>query len=294
MPGDRQQHSSFNPSGVQLAQATAKEEVKINFIGHSTYLIESPGGVTIATDYNGVYRPPVTPTVVTMNRAHSTHFTLNPDPAIQYVLHGWSDTPGEKAEHRVLVGDVYIRNVATDIRNRWGDYESFQENGNSIFIFEVAGLCIGHLGHLHHELTDTHYAEIGRLDVLMVPVDGGLTMGADSMSRVVKRLRSALILPAAGAVSDDVRGEFPDCLRHGFGDPGFDEKPSPPAADTGAKRHVAWRRARKAGGAVSQAKVRCWRTPTSGVLSSDILALAISQPNFSVLSVDAQMSASST
>jgi L-ascorbate metabolism protein UlaG (beta-lactamase superfamily) len=169
--------------------------VKISFIGHSTYLIESPDGVTIATDYNGVYRPPVMPTVVTMNRAHSTHFTLTPDPAIQYVLHGWSDTPGEKAEHRVLVGDVYIRNVATDIRNRWGDYESFQENGNSIFIFEVAGLCIGHLGHLHHELTDTHYAEIGRLDVLMVPVDGGLTMGADSMSRVVKRLRSALILP---------------------------------------------------------------------------------------------------
>ncbi|NTB96129.1 MBL fold metallo-hydrolase [Agrobacterium tumefaciens] len=187
--------ASFNPPGVQLAQATAKEEVKISFIGHSTYLIESPGGVTIATDYNGVYRPPVTPTVVTMNRAHSTHFTLSPDPAIQYVLHGWSDTPGEKAEHKVLVGDVYIRNVATDIRNRWGDYESFQENGNSIFIFEVAGLCIGHLGHLHHELTDTHYAEIGRLDVLMVPVDGGLTMGADSMSRVVKRLRSALILP---------------------------------------------------------------------------------------------------
>lgn len=187
--------ASLNPPGVQLAQAAAKEEVKISFIGHSTYLIESPGGVTIATDYNGVYRPPVTPTVVTMNRAHSTHFTLNPDPAIQYVLRGWSDTPGEKAEHKVLVGDVYIRNVATDIRNRWGDYESFQENGNSIFIFEVAGLCIGHLGHLHHELTDAHYAEIGRLDVLMVPVDGGLTMGADSMSRVVKRLRSALILP---------------------------------------------------------------------------------------------------
>jgi L-ascorbate metabolism protein UlaG (beta-lactamase superfamily) len=187
--------ASFKPAGVQLAQAAAREEVKISFIGHSTYLIESPGGVTIATDYNGVYRPPVTPTVVTMNRAHTTHFTLSPDPAIQHVLHGWSDTPGEKAEHKLLVGDVYIRNVATDIRNRWGDYESFQENGNSIFIFEIAGLCIGHLGHLHHELTDEHYAEIGRLDVLMVPVDGGLTMGADSMSRVVKRLRSALILP---------------------------------------------------------------------------------------------------
>ncbi|HUH50033.1 MAG TPA: MBL fold metallo-hydrolase, partial [Mycoplana sp.] len=45
------------------------------------------------------------------------------------------------------------------------------------------------------ELTCKQYAEIGRREVLMVPVDGGLTMGAESMSRVVERLRSALILP---------------------------------------------------------------------------------------------------
>lgn len=48
---------------------------------------------------------------------------------------------------------------------------------------------------MHYELDDSHYRAIGRLDVLMVPVDGGLTMGAASMSRVVTRLRSALILP---------------------------------------------------------------------------------------------------
>ena len=92
----------------------------------------------------------------------------------------------------MTVGDTLIRNVVTDIRS-WGG--GIEANGNSIFIFEVAGLCIGHLGHLHFELTDQQYAEIGRLDVVMVPVDGGLTMGADSMSRVVKRLRSSLILP---------------------------------------------------------------------------------------------------
>lgn len=187
--------ASFKPPGIQLAEASTKEEVKIQYIGHSTYMIVSPGGVVIATDYNGVYRPPVTPTIVTMNKAHSTHYTLSPDPAIQHVLHGWSDVPDEKADHKLLVDDVYIRNVTSDIRNRWGGGGLLEKDGNSIFIFEIAGLCIGHLGHLHYELTETQYAEIGRLDVLMVPVDGGLTMGADSMSRIVKRLRSALILP---------------------------------------------------------------------------------------------------
>ncbi len=100
--------------------------------------------------------------------------------------------PGEKPKVDLTVGDTYIRNVTTDIR---GSYGTAQPDANSIFIFEVAGLCIGHLGHLHYELTEAHYTEIGRLDIIMVPVDGGLTMGEDSMSRVVKRLRSSLILP---------------------------------------------------------------------------------------------------
>ena len=173
-------------------QAKASEEVRITYIGHSTFFIETPAGVTIATDYNGWFKPPALPTVVTMNKAHSSHYTLSPDPGIEYVLHGWQDGAEKGADHDVVVGDTYIRNVPTDIRG-WGG--AMEPNGNSIFIFEVAGLCIGHLGHLHHELTEKQYAEIGRLDVLMVPVDGGLTMGAESMSRVVQRLRSALILP---------------------------------------------------------------------------------------------------
>ena len=177
---------------VPIAAAADNETVTLTYIGHSTFLIETPGGISIATDYSGWYTPPRMPMVATMNRAHSSHYTLTPDPAIKYVLHGWSDVPGEKAKIDLTVGDTYIRNVTTDIR---GGYGGAQPDGNSIFIFEVAGLCIGHLGHLHYELTDAHYTEIGRLDIVMVPVDGGLTMGADSMSRIIKRLRSSLILP---------------------------------------------------------------------------------------------------
>ena len=184
--------ASFSASGRLQVQARVNEEVRITYVGHSTFFIETPAGVKIATDYNGWYRPPALPTVVTMNKAHASHYTLTPEPGIEYVLRGWDDASEKGADHDLVVGDTYIRNVPTDIRG-WGG--GMQPNANSIFIFEVAGLCIGHLGHLHHELTEKQYAEIGRLDVLMVPVDGGLTMGADSMSRVVQRLRSALILP---------------------------------------------------------------------------------------------------
>jgi L-ascorbate metabolism protein UlaG (beta-lactamase superfamily) len=184
--------ASFSGGAALKVQAKANEEVRITYVGHSTFFIETPAGVKIATDYNGWYKPPALPTVVTMNKAHSSHYTLTPELGIEYVLHGWLDGSEKGADHDVVAGDTYIRNVPTDIRG-WGG--AMEPNGNSIFIFEVAGLCIGHLGHLHHELTEKQYAEIGRLDVLMVPVDGGLTMGAESMSRVVQRLRSALILP---------------------------------------------------------------------------------------------------
>ncbi|MEP0519869.1 MAG: MBL fold metallo-hydrolase [Hyphomicrobiales bacterium] len=167
-------------------------EVRIGFFDHSTYIIESHAGVTAATDYFGFaqYKSEnLIPTIVTMNKAHSTHFTLNPDARIEHVLPGWgADAP---AKHLIQVEDMLVRNVPTDIV-RGGFREA---DANSIFIFEVAGLCIGHLGHLHHALTDTHYANIGRLDVVMVPIDGAMTLSLVGMAEIVKRMRASVILP---------------------------------------------------------------------------------------------------
>lgn len=180
----------FNASFAVPVQMNAPS-VKITYAGHSTFVLETPAGVRIATDFSGAHGYNPTPRVVTMNKAHSTHYTFNPDPAIEHVLTGWNPDGVSPAEHRLTVDDTYIRNVPTDIRSG-GDMEI---NGNSIFIFEVAGLCIGHLGHLHHSLTDAHYGAIGRLDVVMVPVDGGLTLSHAGMSEIVKRLQSSLVLP---------------------------------------------------------------------------------------------------
>ena len=166
--------------------------VRISYLTHSAFLIQSPGGIGAVTDYPGwIGSAAYTPDAVTMNHAHSSHFTAFPDPAIPHVLRGWSDTPGQPVDHLLELGDMLIRNVSTDIRAQGG----VEEDGNSIFIFEVAGLCIAHLGHLHHEPNDQQYAALGRMDVVMVPVDGGMTLDLDSMSRVVARMRSSVVLP---------------------------------------------------------------------------------------------------
>jgi L-ascorbate metabolism protein UlaG (beta-lactamase superfamily) len=157
------------PAGLN-GVALKTDEVGLTFVGHSTFRIETPGGVVVATDYNGRAGDGALPKVVTMNRAHSTHYMDSPDPEIEHVLRGWTGD-GSPARHDLQVGDLHIRNVTTDIRN---GAASRIADGNSIFIFETAGLCIGHLGHLHHELTPAHMGWIGRLDVAASEHDDGV------------------------------------------------------------------------------------------------------------------------
>lgn len=178
------------PAQDGLTRSTAGE-VAIRYVGHSTFLIESPDGMTIATDYAGYAGAGVTPRVVTMNRAHSSHFTDAPDPAIEHVLRGWN-LEGGAAEHHLEIGDILIRNVPTDIRG-WDGVRVPQ--GNSIFIFETAQLCIGHLGHLHHVLETDDLAWIGQLDIVMVPVDGSYTMDQAAMVETLQVLKARLVLP---------------------------------------------------------------------------------------------------
>ncbi len=178
------------PAAFRLAALQA-DQVRITYIGHSTFLIESPQLVRIATDYNDYVKPPVLPDIVTMNHAHSTHYTDNPDPGIKYVLRGWAENE-KPARVDMTYRDVRIRNVPTNIR-RWDGSTEF--HGNSIFIFEMANLCIAHLGHLHHTLTQQQLNEIGRVDVVMAPVDGNMTLDLDGMVEVLRALKPQLIIP---------------------------------------------------------------------------------------------------
>ncbi len=168
------------------------DTVHIHYVAHASFLIRSHGGLNLVTDFTGFTGTlPMIPDVVTMNHAHDSHYTGAPDPAIPHVLRGWGAF-GQGIDHSLDLGEVLIRNVSTDIRSQ---FSGIEVKGNSVFIFEMAGLCIGHLGHLHHEPDAAQYAAIGRLDVVMAPVDGGYTLDLPTMIRVLKRLKSSIVIP---------------------------------------------------------------------------------------------------
>ncbi|MBS0126671.1 MBL fold metallo-hydrolase [Thetidibacter halocola] len=210
--------------GLQYLQKASWTEpvpeysVRIQYLAHASFLIQTRGGLEAVTDFTGyIGNVDLIPDIVTMNHAHDTHWTANPDPAIPHVLQGWGETFGAGIDHHLDLGEMLVRNVSTDIRSSFGGTE---EKGNSIFVFEVEGLCIGHLGHLHHEPTDDQYAALGRLDVLMVPVDGGYTMPLATTVRIVERLKSSIILPmhwfsgfALNRFLEDISDTFPIDIR---------------------------------------------------------------------------------
>jgi len=176
-----------------FADPVPEFSVRLTYVDHAMFLLQTPGGLSVVTDFSGFIGPvDFVPDVVTMNNAHETHFTNFPDTRIPHVLQGWGNAP-LGADHYLDLGEMLIRNVSTDIRSRFGG--GVVPNGNSIFVFEVEGLCIGHLGHLHHEPNDAQYAALGRMDVVMAAVDGGMTLPTDVIVHILKRLKSSVVIP---------------------------------------------------------------------------------------------------
>ena len=181
-----------SPGEARVWQANLETgEVQIRYIGHSTFELETPKGVRIATDYNDSVRPFLPPTVATMNGAHTTHYSLNPDPNIEHLLYGWN-LEGGPMDHDLTVEDVRIRNIQTNIRGWDGETRRL---GNSIFVFEIDDLCIAHLGHLHHRLTQDDLTRLGQIDVVFAAIDNSSTLRLDSLMDVLESVGPAMVIP---------------------------------------------------------------------------------------------------
>lgn len=177
------------PAAYRIAEIPSGN-LRIAFVGHASFEIETPGGARILTDYNGYNRAGRLPHIVTMNRAHGSHYTDIVDPGIIHVLRGW-DPAGGIARHNVAHLDARVRNIPTNLNNFGGKWS----NDNSMFVIEAAGLCVVHISHLHHVLGPDQVTELGRVDIALAPIDGMWTMSHIELFEVLAKMEPRLIIP---------------------------------------------------------------------------------------------------
>ena len=128
--------------------------------------------------------------LITVSHEHPDHNNVAMAASKPRVIHGL--TADHKGWARVdeSYKDVAIRTVGV-----YHDAKRGAERGlNTVFIFEVGGLRIAHLGDLGHALTDDQRAKIGAVDVVLVPVGGTFTVDGRAATRVVEQLRPRLMV----------------------------------------------------------------------------------------------------
>jgi len=175
--------------------ATGPAKVALTWFGQACFLLETAAGTRILLDPipRGIgYEPPAGLGVdaVTVSHEHADHNNVALAGPHARLLRGLtSDKKGwTKIDEKVK--DVAIRTVGV-----YHDDQRGAERGlNTVFILEVGGLRIAHLGDLGHLLNQQQLSAIGSVDVVLVPVGGVFTIDADKATRVIDQLRPRLIV----------------------------------------------------------------------------------------------------
>ncbi len=162
--------------------------MKVKWLGHASFMITSDAGTSIITD-------PYTPDarlgygnikesadIVTVSHEHGDHNNAASVKGNPKVI---------KGAGKVQAKGIEFTGIATDHDEAGGK----QRGHNTIFCFEVDGVKLCHLGDLGHRLSDKQAAEIGKMDVLLIPVGGYYTVDAKVATEVSNKLAPKVIIP---------------------------------------------------------------------------------------------------
>ena len=160
--------------------------MKIKWLGHACFMITSDAGTKLITD---PYQP---------NEA-LTYGEIKESADIVTVSHDHLDHNNVAAvggSPEVVRGVTEIKGIEfKGIPSYHDDAGGQKRGGNTIFCFEVDGIRVCHLGDLGHQLSDKQVAEVGTVDILLIPVGGYFTIDAKVASEVCNRLTPKVIIP---------------------------------------------------------------------------------------------------
>lgn len=167
--------------------------MEISYLGHSSFKIKGKSATVICDPFDpkkvGLKFPPNEADIVTVSHEHEDHNQAALIKGVKKAVTG----PGEYE----IMG-ISILGFPT-----YHDDKTGEERGkNIIFVFEVDGLRIAHLGDLGHELSEKIIEDMGSVDILILPVGGEYTIGPNEATKVVQAVEPSIVIPMHYQVPD--------------------------------------------------------------------------------------------
>src|SRR3989344_3237556 len=152
--------------------------MEITYLGHSCFKLK---GKT-ASAVTDPYLTKCDADVVTVSHGHDDHNQISKEGGTPFVIDG--------------SGEYEVKGVSVIGVASWHDDQAGAKRGpNIIYVIEIDGLRVCHLGDLGHKLSDAQLEEIGSVDIVLVPVGGEYTLDAKQASDVVKQLDPWITIP---------------------------------------------------------------------------------------------------
>lgn len=177
--------------------------MELTWYGQACVRLRGKEGVAVADAYRSVVGP--TGRGLTADIATYSHPDPKPQPAR---TPGGAHTPADvempaSLEHAFRLsgpGEYEIHDVlVTGVRSARDEAKGAERGLNVIFVFELDGVRVAHLGDLGHLLTEDQIGEIGEVNVVCVPIGGHLPTAR--AAEVAAQLDAGLVVPLA--VGDD-------------------------------------------------------------------------------------------
>ena len=159
--------------------------MEITWLGHSCFLIRGKEKTIITDPCHpdlGYRLGEPNADIVTLSHSHPGH---------NYIEGVANDPKQIKSPGEYEIGGTFITGLASFHDNRKGDLRG----KNTIYIIEMDGITLCHLGDLGHPLDPHLIEEIGDIDILFLPVGEVSTMPVDTAVEIVRQLEPPIVIP---------------------------------------------------------------------------------------------------
>ena len=159
--------------------------MEITWLGHSCFLIRGKEQTIITDPCHpdlGYRLGEPEADIVTLSHFHPGHSYIE----------GVANEPKQiKSPGEYEIGGTFITGVATFHDNKKGELKG----KNTIYVIEMDGITLCHLGDLGHPLSPHLVEELGDVDILFLPVGEMSTIPIDTAVEIVRQLEPPIVIP---------------------------------------------------------------------------------------------------